>query len=374
MIAGLVGGLIASTALVMVLDSTSWVDRGREQTEARLAALERLPQEMQETKAAFGATDATVSDLGQRIGALEGRPVPVIPPPVDLGPILAQIEAVRSEAESTSGELRNNLQQSLSALQSSTAGVNGALEQQRTQIAELGRRLDELGARQVDLAPVQAAIDQNKAAIRQVDQAAQQARSEVEQLSGRITRLEQALQQLEAGNQRAAHLAAALVGLDESLAAGRPAGRVLDQLQGAAPDDPAVAEAVRSLEPVRDRGPATVADLQARLDELRPRIASAEQARDGSGWIGAARRNITSLVDVHQVGQPEAASNQAVEQAANALAKGDVQAAASAIEPLAQSGNPAAQEWLTAARQRLDVQAAVERLRSYLATLLEPAR
>ena len=122
------------------------------------------------------------------------------------------------------------------------------------------------------------------------------------------------------------------------------------------------------LEPLRDRGAPTVADLQASLSRLQPQIAEAIRHGNAEGWLDKTAQNLASLVDLRRVDAAEAAVTAKLTEAEQALGRGEVDAAARSLQPLADSGNAAAAEWLAEARRRIDGEAGLERLRAYLAS------
>src|SRR4051794_24322560 len=73
LMSGFVGGLIAAVLLVLALDGAGWLNRGQKDLEPRLAALDRVPAQLEEVRGATRANAATATGLEQRLAALDQR-------------------------------------------------------------------------------------------------------------------------------------------------------------------------------------------------------------------------------------------------------------------------------------------------------------
>lgn len=357
-LAGVIAGAIAAVLVSFLLNASGWLDRPDPVLGQRLAALEGADQGLR----------ADAARSVQRLAALEGRP----PPEPDLTPLREDAAALRGEiaalrdalaTQKTALEMaRASLDQGVRELRETTGGFGLSLAEQRS-------RIDTLAAQRPDLEPLRAEIGTVQSALGTVksEMAAQGGR--LADLAKRVEALEKTLVSTRVNSTQTAGLALALVELDRALDAGEPLASALDPFVPLAAD-PAVKAPLDLLQPLRAGGAPTVADLQARLTELRPRIAEAMRHPDGTDWLGQTAANLASLVDLRKVDAAEAAATARLDEAVQALSRGEVDAAAAAIRPLAEGGNAAAGEWLGLAQRRLDGEAGLERLRAYLAAHL----
>lgn len=285
-LAGIVGGAVAAVLVSFVLNASGWLDRTDPVLGQRIAALEGADQGLR--------TDAARSV--QRLAALEGRP----PPEPDLTPLREDAAALRGEVAALRDALatqktaletaRASLDQGVRELRETTGGFGLSLAEQRS-------RIDTLAAQRPDLAPLRAEVGAVQSALGAV-KSEMAAKSEVAAQDGRLAdlarrvgALEQTLVSARISSTRTAGLALALVELDRALDAGEPLASALDPFVPLAAD-PAVKAPLDLLQPLRTAGAPTVAELQAKLAELRPRIAEAMRYPAGTDWLEIGRAHV----------------------------------------------------------------------------------
>ncbi len=379
LVTGLIGGLAAAAVLILALRATGWL---AQPDQALLARLE--------------AAEGRALGVEQRLAAIEARPPPEPPPPVDLAPLRAELQ--RGLATAAEGVAK--VEGSLAGLSGRLDGLAGELAELRGRAEALATSGDELRGR---IEAVARAADEQRAVLvglaarADLDAAtgrlgAVEARlaavdddvatrlgaveTEVEQrlaaLEGEVGALREALGEVGRSATRVARGAMALVEMEAALATGGSLQDPLVPLREVAADDPILGGVVAELEPVAAEGVPTLAELRAGLAALAPEPAPATGgiAAGGPEWLGKTLENITGLVEVREVGTERGA----VKAAMDALDQGDLAAAIAAIEPLAKAGDGEAAAWVAAASRRVAAEAAVGRLRTHLAALVDPAR
>lgn len=366
---GAVAGAVVAALTAYALHASGWLDRSDPSLNARLGSLE---SRIADASAATGGLD-------QRVTAVEQRPAPAQP---DLTPLQQATTSLRDEAtalgsqlttlgtqisslrddlakQSTAAETaRNALDEGLRGLRETVGGLSLSLSEQRA-------RIDTLASQKPDLQPL---TDGLKAAQATLDAQS----GKISDLAGRVQSLEDSLVGARRSAAESTRVAMALVELDRAFGAGEPLAAALAPFEPFA-SDPGVKEPLDTLQPFASDGPPTVADLQASLATLRPKIAEAVRFSGSSDWVGRTATNLAGLVDLHRVDDAEAAATAELDKAEQALARGDVAAAAAVMQPLADSGNEGAAAWLAQVRSRLDAAAAVDQLRSYIATNMPAA-
>lgn len=355
-----VGGGIAGAVVALLvgfgLDASGWLDRPDPALDQRIGSLD---SQIAALRSGSGSVD-------QRLTALEQRPVPALP---DLAPLEQATAGLRNDMTAQHDELaalRDGLAKQADSAESVRAGLDQAVRELREtlsglslSLAEQRSRIDTLAAQRPDLQPLTTGIQDTRSTL-----AAQEGR--LADLAARVATLEGTLAGARAAAADTARLALAVVELDRALTAGDPLAAALDPFAPLA-TDPAIAGPLAQLRPLRSGGAPTIAELQASLAELRPRITEAVRYEgSSSGWLDRTAQNLAGLVDLRrgENGGPEAVSE--LDEAEQALARGDVATAVGAMRPLADAGNPGAVEWIAQARRRLDAFAAMDRLRGYL--------
>jgi hypothetical protein len=361
LVTGLIGGLAAAAVLILVLRATGWL---AQPDAALLARLE--------------AAEGRALGVEQRLAAIEARPPPEPPPPVDLAPLRAELQqGLAAAAEGVA-----KVEGSLAGLTDRLDGLAGELAELRGRAEALTAAGDELRGRvesAVRAADEQRAVLAGLARRADLDAAADRlgaVESEVSQrlaaLEGEVGALRDQLVGVGRAATRVARGAMALVEMEAVLASGGSLQEPLVPLREVAADDAVLGGVVAELEPVAAEGVPTLAELRARLAALAPEPtpAAGGVAVGGPEWLGKTLENITGLVEVREVHTERAA----VDAALDALDRGDLPAAIAAIEPLAQAGNGEAAAWVAAAGRRVAAETAVGRLRTHLAALVDPAR
>jgi hypothetical protein len=355
-VGGLVGGLIGAIVILAILAATGWGARWLVRPDTamqdRLAKVESAAGDQAMTAAQLESVEGKLAGLDQKLEALAQQPAPAAAP-VDLAPLQKEL-----------ADQRQAVQQSLD---------------------RLGQQVAKVAADKVDLGPV----EQRLAAL---DQEAQTLGKTADERAARLDALGRQVAALEAGAKAAAAsaaaaqadlakvkdastkaqtLAAGLVDLAAAVDRGETLAAPLDRLNGLDSDDQEVKAALATLATHRDQPVPSRADLRASLVGLAPAIASGCAPPEASdSWVEQARRNLQGLVSVQETGSAEGAARAGVEQATDALDKGDLPGAISAMQPLADGGNEAAAKWVASARDRSEALAAVGKLRAHLDALL----
>lgn len=380
LLAGLIGGVLAAILVLVLAQYAGWLPRPDATLSRRVAALEALPPQVEGATAQVASVESSVGTLGERIQALEARPVAEPPPPppeVDLSPLRSDVATLREaqagvteqlqQDRTTLGALKGDVENGLRELRETTGGLALALSEQRSRLDEVAGRVEALAGQKADLAPLTERIAASEAAV-------DAGSAKVTGLEERIASLEASLAAAKLDSAQTARLALAVVELDSALDAGDPLAAALQPFADLAGTDATLAAPVEQLQAFAASGAPTVQVLQARLADLAPKISAAAAGSPGDDWVAETARNLANLVNLRQVGADEAATQAALAKAGEALGRGDVRGAVTALQPLADAGNPGAADWLAEARQRLEADAAVERIRAYLAARLDGAQ
>ncbi|HSJ98287.1 MAG TPA: mitofilin family membrane protein, partial [Myxococcota bacterium] len=313
-----------------VADAGSGAATGEAVTQ-RLAELENALSDVSATvaqlqdavPAAGAAGDQAVAELTSRLDALEVR--------------LAQAEAARQEVERLAGRL-GGVEQQIAAGQEQTAGLTDEVVALSGQVGAQSTRLDVLA-------------------------------ETVDQLQDRVVTGEDR-------RTRAATLALIIAQLDGALDGGEPFEEVLDGLRALGGDDPAVAEAIETLEAAAASGVPGLPELRNSFDRVANDVVHAAQAPDGDGLFDQAAGNLMRLVTVRPVGADVEGDGAAarVARAEAALEQGNLAAAVAELEGLEGAAAEAAAPWLAEARARLAAQAALAALQDRATHLLGAAQ
>ena len=273
--------------------------------------------------AADAAGDQVVAELTSRIGALEAQ--------------LRQAQAAGQEVERLAGRL-GAVEQQIGAGQEQTAGLTDEVVALSGQVGALSTRMDVLA-------------------------------ETVDQLQDRVVTSEDR-------RTRAATLALIIAQLDAALDGGEPFEEVLDGLRALGVDDPAVVEAIDTLETAAASGVPSLPELRNSFDRIANDVVHAAQAPDGDGLLDQAAGNLMRLVTVRPVGADAEGDSAAARVARSeaALAEGDLARAVAELEGLEGAAAEAAAPWLTEARARLAAQAALAALQDRATHLLSEAQ
>ncbi len=132
----------------------------------------------------------------------------------------------------------------------------------------------------------------------------------------------------------------------------------LDTVSAALPDHPAVAQ----LASFAGGGTTGLADLRARFEAARADAETVvEEAPSGDGW-GWVRRAFGGAVTVRREGEDDTSLETTLDSAADALEAGDMGLAITRLETLEGASVEAFADWLTDARKRRDLEAALDSL------------
>ena len=251
------------------------------------------------------------------------------------------------------------------------------LDQTRTRLDEVASQQRELLALQDRLSATEKADQDNRAAIEKANQDSQAAVEATRtQIAGVQQALDQRLQQVvgqvqefTAAREKGVGLAIATHNLDEAMQSGAPYADTLGLVRQLGENDQAVTEIAEQLQPSADHGVATLAALARQLDEIEQGLTPVE-ATPPEDWAARTRANLQGLINLHGAGEEPVPGADAVKAARQALLDQDLPGAVAAMEPLANGDNAGAATWLAAARARLDVMAAIDRLRDHARTVL----
>jgi hypothetical protein len=174
---------------------------------------------------------------------------------------------------------------------------------------------------------------------------------------------------------RAAALSLAAYQLRVALDQGGSVQPTADVVRRNAGDDPALKEVADQLGQAAGQPVPTVAELSQRLDDVARQGTTAASGGAAPDPLAQARSNLGGLIQLKpSAGEATAAAPSAgtkgVQAARAALARGDLDAARAAIQPLAEGGNEAAKAWLADLGRRQAVATAADKLAASLQTRL----
>ncbi|MGH7031431.1 MAG: COG4223 family protein, partial [Stellaceae bacterium] len=301
-------------------------------------------------------THQDVAALAARVTVLEERPAA---PVVDVGALKSTQAALAHRLdgmEATIDGLRRNQAASAEAKQA---------------VAQLAQRLDASDAKSASRA---AAAGADIVTVqRQLSQLGGLATDQ----GTRLTALERQVQAQSGVDRNGAMLLMALLQMREAVEQARPFPADYDAFKRLAGNDAKLVAAVQPLAKAARDGVASRIDLSRRLATLSTQVsAPARPAATSSSWWAQALDRMRQLVTIRRIDAaaktgPEAA----VGGAQQALARGDLAAAVSALNGLTGTNAEAARPWLETARERLAAEAALTQLQGMLVARLgtEPA-
>jgi hypothetical protein len=294
-----------------------------------------------------------VAALAARVTALEQRPA---------SPAVA-VAAVKS-AQAVLAQRVEGLEAAVDALRQSQQAA-AAL---KTALAQLAQRLDAADAQSTSRAATEAAD------IRKMQQEQSRRGGAATDLADRLTQLERQVRAQGGADRSGTVLLLALLQMREAVEEARPFPDEYSVFEGLARDDPKLAAAVEPLAGAARDGVASRSVLRRRLADLSGQIAAARQPAAQSTWWAQALDRMRGLVTIRRIDDaaktgPEAA----IDAAQSALARGDLAAAVSALDPLTGPNAEAARPWLRMARERLAAEAALTHLQELLAARLGAA-
>jgi hypothetical protein len=190
--------------------------------------------------------------------------------------------------------------------------------------------------------------------------------ADLDDLTGRIARVEEEIARLREQEaerigqaEAATALGRAYAALTERIAAGEPFADELEAVTAELPNAPGL----DTLRPIADEGAPTVAQLQARLEEIAAGLPQAEPedaAGDGEGFWQTMGERLEGMVTVRRA--DEADMPAALDRAGEALQRNDVERAIAEIEQVSDAPPVEIESWLADARARRDAQAGLNEL------------
>jgi hypothetical protein len=311
------------------------------------AVIQRLDAEQQQIRLQqqqIAAATAAMPQLEQRIGALEQKPPP---PPPDLGDIRQQLSAASaglSDLSARLDRLENSAQAQTGGLSELKTGLERLTQAQQAQATDLATKL----------APLQ--------------QSLQAQQSAVTELGNRLQTFEKTTRS-HAGDLTDMGLTLALMQIRRAVETGQPFPAQYEALSSLAKTRPEIAAAIAPLAAAAPTGTPNRVTLAQELRALEQKIEAAPAQTGGDGgWTGAALDRLRGLVSIRRAdeAEPRKEAKAAITVAERALADGDLARAVAAIETL--QGPVAAEtaDWLRKARERLAVEAALQKLQALL--------
>jgi hypothetical protein len=203
-------------------------------------------------------------------------------------------------------------------------------------------------------------------------------------LTTRFAAIETTVRSEAAGDPTDIALVLALLQIRDAVEAGRPFAAAYETLAALARARPEIAAAAAPLAEPATTGVAARPVLANRLRELAGAIATASAAPANTpenapgatkDWADQALNRLRGLVTIRRVdesgpGPPAGSAGTAVNAALRALAGGDLEGAVGTLDPLTGAPAEAARPWLRMAKERLAVEAALQRIEAFLAARL----
>lgn len=254
-----------------------------------------------------------------------------------------------------------------------------SLDQSLQSLAALNDRLAALeeapaGADAEALAALQTAISALGARIEGLESS----RNAVDSLTGRVDRLEQtvdqsstelervaaALARAEATDSRTQAIVLAVGQIGQALAQGGSFESGLSALRSVAAGDPDFEEALATLEAYAGQGVVGREELARRFPAMADTVREADALPADASWIDQMRASVEGLVTIRPApGEVEGDDADAIlARAEGRLQDGDLAGAVEALGALQGDAAAAAEDWLAAARARLEAERAVEAL------------
>ena len=294
----------------------------------------------------------SLSDLGDRLAALESKPAPEPPATVEVPE-----EAIRTAMQTVVDRVKALEDRAAVARQNAPetvdlAPLSGAIDALRARVDAMDSRAD--GSLEAFRAELETFADQFDSI-----------RAGIEGVGDRLAAVERRLTQLESASGGPAGAEAAMVlavgQLSDLIAASEPFGGALDDIAALAPNDDAVQAALSTLRPLSQSVIASRADLTRGFADIAALVDRAERVGDAQDWIGETLAELRSLVSIRRVDADVDAP--AVSRAEAALAQNDLEAAVEAVVALAPT-DPAIAGWVAKASQRVTVDDAIRALRA----------
>lgn len=338
----------------------------RQRTEATLAAAdtrsgERLKEfeikigRLDEQLAAMASQPVELATVQSALRAAEDR----------LTQLDARIGRDRSLTDAATGEVREQAR----GLNEQVNALARSIDTLRRSQPEAGKLASDLGALKVELTQLKGELEKVLAGgIGQLQGDLSAVKDTQTRLSGEITQLGERVAVLAAPKDNSATtLALAVADMGVALEAGQPLDEQLRTVAGIAKDDQVINDALQALRPAASGLP-SLSELSARLDKIAGSFVVKEGPPPSDGVWQKVQEQLSGLVSLKRSGG--VAYAQQVEQARRAMAADDLAGAVQALETIPAVENPALPDWLTAARQRLAAEAALQRLRGHARSLV----
>ncbi|MEO3434232.1 mitofilin family membrane protein [Inquilinus sp. CAU 1745] len=279
-----------------------------------------------ENGAENGAEDSAGAD---RLAAMEGR--------------LASLdESLQSLA---------SLNDRLAALEAAPAGTDAeALAPLQSAISALGDRIEGLESSRT-------ALDSLTGRVDRLEQTIDQSSTELERVSAALARSE-------ATDSRTQAIVLAVGQIGQALAQGGSFDSGLTALRSVAAGDPEFQQALETLDAHGAQGVAGREELERRFPAMADAVRQAESLPADASWVDQMRASVEGLVTIRPApGEVEGDDPDAIlARAEGRLRDGDLAGAVEALGALQGDAAAAAEEWLAAARARLEAERAVEAL------------
>jgi predicted nucleic acid-binding Zn-ribbon protein len=412
-----------ASALGGLQDKVAGLEKGASGVPERIGGLEQATNELRQqltgarttTDTIAGDIKGRVDELRARVDALAGQMGQVTQASGTLGNAAQQLQSLAQTQQRLSGQadqlsggfdqlrkdvqaaeqrvtqVQQGAQQQVAGLQNDVKGLGARVDQQQQLGAALVGLQQALGAREQQLQELRQAMDQlrqtTQLQLGQTQQATQQQVAQTQQtVQQQLAQLQQqnaqavakAQQQVEARAaevSRAAALSLAAYQLRVALDQGGSVQPTADVVRRNAGDDPALKQVADQLGQAAGQPVPTVAELSQGLDDVARQGTTAASGGAASDPLAQARSNLGGLIRLKPsagegtTAEPSAGT-QGVQAARAALARGDLEAAKAAIQPLADGGNQAAKSWLADLGRRQAVAAAADKLAASLQTRL----
>jgi hypothetical protein len=293
------------------------------------------------------------ADLAARVTALEQRPAPTAVGVDAIKAAQAALEQRVARLEAAIDALRQN---------------QGAAAATKASLAQLTQRLDAIDAQAATRAAAEAAD------ARKTQQEQSRLGGAATDLGDRLTQLERQVQAQGSADRSGTVLLLALLQMREAVEEARPFPAEYSVFERLAHDDAKLAAAAEPLAGAAREGVASRAVLSRRLADLSAQIATAKPPAAKSKWWAQALDRMRALVTIRRIdGGAKTGPEAAVDAAQSALARGDLAAAVSALDPLTAANAETARPWVQMARKRLAAEAALTHLQELVAARLGAA-
>ncbi|MGC2202957.1 MAG: hypothetical protein WA633_22810 [Stellaceae bacterium] len=307
----------------------------------------------------------------------------------------SELDAIKSTQNSQARrvqEFETAVSAKLAALEKGPAASAADFDAQKSSLNELARRVDQLQQAAGDDRKIESAVAAARAELQQLEQrlAAVESQSGSQRASAAadLQEMRQQLANLDKGNTDLANrvgalerdvqsqngtalrndamLALLLVQMREAVDQARPFEAEYKAFTTLA-RDPGLVAAVQPLAEAARDGVPSRAVLAKHLNELGAQIATASEPAAASDWGAQILARVRGLVTIRRInGQSQTGPEAAVSAAQGALGRGDLAAAAAALDTLTGPNAAAARPWLQMARDRLGVEGALNRLQELL--------